>query len=189
MLAAATIPRSRLPRLSAIGAQLLQGEAGRQEGQCCTFKKSPPFQPRFFQFSKPRQWRVQVSQLLRYKSPQVCKTLQLVRKLMVKCYVFIKANTQRLKGHAFIFVMVIMDTFEFSVESGIILIRFIDVFKRAAQLLGLFYCGRQKYNWFFKKVCAFVAKYFSDTCCGDPLLLCIFLQGARPCSCPPSAWV
>ncbi len=57
------------------------GEVGQQECKWCLSKKSPPFQPRFFQFSKPWQQRVQVSQLLQCKSPQLCKTLRLVRKL------------------------------------------------------------------------------------------------------------
>jgi hypothetical protein len=43
--------------------------------------KRRPLPTKIFQFSKPWQWRVQVSQILQCKGPQACKTLHLVGKL------------------------------------------------------------------------------------------------------------
>ncbi len=49
--------------------------------------------------------------------------------MMVKGNIFIKEDTQKLKGLWFLFDMVIMDKFKFSDEVGIILIGFIFVIK------------------------------------------------------------
>ncbi len=78
MLEAATTLRSRLPRLTEVGALLPL--AGRRPTKGTA---TPAFPPCFSRFPEPCQWRVQVSQLLLQQSTQVYCILYFFGKL--KC--------------------------------------------------------------------------------------------------------